>query len=401
MNNTTSLTIAATALLACVSVTVISASDDLDRSHIKDSLTFSREVTSGMPTRGSLPDIWGARYPTRLLMPAMRKGSALTSETAVVRGEQFAQAESKSAGDQTKDNQSGEQTGKSASRADVEAARTRGRGLLMAASEKLKSYASVRANISEKVSIQGHSFTAKGSYLQGQNLRLRMEFAVELGGQKSSLLEICDGQILWSRHDLGAKDQTQITRRDVRQILQAAQQAEQRMTNADDKTRFQATLTADLGLGGLPALLAAFSRDYDFSAQTAEKIDDREMIVIEGTWNSKYLEGWLGTKSKEKKGATLPPHVPDLVRISLDAETQFPRRVEYLKNPTTGGPRTPLMVVDFTKVVFNGRVSNDDFVFIAPERPAPLDITQYYLQRLAPPRKESKKAASEAPPEAP
>lgn len=260
----------------------------------------------------------------------------------------------------------------------------RANSVLLSASEKLKSHASVRANMTEKVTIQTHSFTAKGSYLQGQNLQLRMEFSVELGSQKGSLLEVCDGQVLWSRHDLGEKDQTQITRRDVRQILQAAEQAEQRMKTADEKAMLNASILADLGIGGLPALLAAFSKDYDFTKVTEGKIDDRDVVTLEGTWNSNYRAMWLGPKAKDKTPPPLPPYVPDSVRLSLDKETEFPRRIEFLKRLPDQSVPTALLTVDFTKVVFNGKVSRDDFVFIPPERPAPIDITQMYLQRLMP-----------------
>lgn len=264
---------------------------------------------------------------------------------------------------------------------------------LLSAADKLKSYASVRANITEKVSIQTRSFTAKGSYLQGQNLQLRMEFTVELGGVKGSLLEVCDGQVLWTRHDLGEKDQTQITRRDVRQILQAAEQAGQRLKNPDEQATLQTSIVADLGIGGLPALLASCAKDYDFKNVSEGKIDDQDVVTIEGTWNAKYLEMWQGPKSKDKAPPPLPVYVPDLVRMSFDKQTEFPRRIEFLKQLPGQSAPSPLMTVDFTKVVFNGKVSRDDFVFIAPERPAPVDITQMYLQRLAPPKKDAKAAA--------
>ncbi|MES2789016.1 MAG: hypothetical protein V4719_05300 [Planctomycetota bacterium] len=266
--------------------------------------------------------------------------------------------------------------------------------ILLSAAEKLKSHASVRANMSEKVAIQTHSFTAKGSYLQGQNLQLRMEFTVELGSQKGSLLEVCDGQVLWSRHDLGEKDQTQITRRDVRQILQAAEQAEQRLKTPEEKAMLNASIVADLGIGGLPALLAAFAKDYDFSKATDGKIDDREVVTLDGTWNAAYRAMWRDPKSKDKTPPPLPVYVPDSVRLSFDKETEFPRRIEYLKLIPGNSTPTALLTVDFTKVVFNSKVSRDDFVFIPPERPAPIDITQMYLQRLMP----AKAPPTKAPP---
>lgn len=270
------------------------------------------------------------------------------------------------------------------------------RDVLMSASEKLKNYASVRTKISQKVTMDSHSFTAKGSYLQGQNLQLRMEFSVELGGQKGSLLQVCDGQVLWARSDLGAKEQTQITRRDVRQILDAAEKAEQRMKNPDEKLVLKASINADLAIGGLPAVLASIAKDFDLKKMSEGKIDDKEVIILEGGWTSKYREMWLGPKARDKNPPPLQPYIPDLMRISLDKTTEFPRRIEFFKqNPGQTTP-TPLMVWDFTDVVLNGKVNRDDFVFIPPERPQHIDVTQIYLQRLAPPQAEPKKPAADA-----
>lgn len=289
-------------------------------------------------------------------------------------------------------------TGRELAQAEPSAAPVKGEpqpsAVLISASDRLKSHSSVRASISQKMAIQTHTYTAKGSYLQGQDLKLRMEFTVELAGQKGSLLEVCDGQILWSRQDLGGKDQTQITRRDVRQILQATEQAVRRMKTPDEKTLWETSIMSDLGIGGLPALLAAFAKDYDFTKTSVGKIDDREVVVLEGTWNAKYRAMWLGAKSKDKTPPPLPLYIPDSVKLSLDKETEFPRRIEYLKLIPGQSTPTAMMTVDFTKVVFNGKISRDDFVFIPPDRPPHVDITQMYLQRLAPPKPAAKTPAA-------
>lgn len=309
-------------------------------------------------------------------------------------GRQFAQADAAPKDDAKKDGAKADAKADESKKPEKPSEETiRAREILQSASDKLKSHASVRANMTEKVSMQTNSFTAKGSYLQGQNLQLRMEFTVELRAQKASLLEVCDGQVLWSRHDLGEKDQTQITRRDVRQILKAAETAEQQLKTGDEKAQFNASIIADLGIGGLPALIAAFAKDYDFTKVTDGKIDDRDVTTLEGTWNTRYREMWLGPKSKDKTPPPLPIYIPDLVRISLDKETEFPRRIEYLKTlPGQSVPST-IMTVEFTKVVFDAKVNRDDFVFIPPESPPVMDVTQMYLQRLAPPKAPAKAPA--------
>jgi hypothetical protein len=251
---------------------------------------------------------------------------------------------------------------------------------LQSARERLKQYSSVRANIVEKVSIIDHSFTASGSYLQGKDLQLRLALNLEIGGNKGSLLEVCDGQVLWTRHDIktGEKgvDQPHITRRDVREILKAAQKNGRVPVNS---------LVSDLGLGGLSGLLAALETDMTFQKKVAEEsLDGRPVLRIEGSWNAEYLKRF-GAAEKGDERAELPLFIPDLVRIAFDKETEFPRRITYLKQMPGRMILRPMLTVDFVKPVFNGPTNENDFLFTPPDRPQPVDITQLYLQRLLPP----------------
>jgi hypothetical protein len=259
--------------------------------------------------------------------------------------------------------------------------------------EKLRGYTSVRAKISEKLAMQSNlskqtfRFGATGEYLQGQNLKLKMSIEVKLTADLTGKLkEVCDGELLWSSYELGGKDKAEITRRDVRQILKALNDVQQSARiPAGDKALQQAGMIGTLGLGGLPALLAGIEKDFEFQKVTSEKIDDREVVTLEGTWNSKFIEAMNGNK-KVKKGKAaepLPPNVPDVIRISFDKETEFPRRIEYLKRTVGQAALSSLMVLDLTDPKFNERLSRDEFVFFVPNDAKPRDDTQLYLQRIA------------------
>lgn len=271
--------------------------------------------------------------------------------------------------------------------------------VLASAMEKLRGYSSVRAKISEKLAMkssltqQTFRFGATGEYLQGQNLKLKMSIEVKLSPELTGKLkEVCDGELLWSSYELGSKDKIEVTRRDVRQIIKALDELQQgaRMP-VSEKTMQQAGLIGTLGLGGLPALLSGLEKDFDFQKVINEKIDDREVLTLEGTWNAawntKFLEAMYGNKKpKKEKGKPappLPPNVPDVVRVSFDKETEFPRRIEYLK--LTAGPAalTPVMTLEFTEPKFNERLNRDEFVFFPPNDAKPRDDTQQYLQRIA------------------
>lgn len=247
--------------------------------------------------------------------------------------------------------------------------------ILDAARAKIRGYSSIRAKLSEKVTLRDHSFSAKGSYLQGKNLQLRMEFSLELGGNKGSLLEVCDGQVLWTRHDVG--EQIQVTRRDVQQILDAASKSGLSIP--------QTTMVTNMGLGGVPALLAAFSKDFEFTRVADDVIDEKPVILLEGTWSQTYKDQWLGKKETRKSGQELPLFIPDSVRIALDPETQFPRRIVYLKTipDRNQGQPGPLLSLDFTEVKFNQKLKDDEeFSFVPPERGQVIDITNDFVRML-------------------
>ena len=257
-----------------------------------------------------------------------------------------------------------------------------GRQILRNSRKRMRAYSSIRAQIAETVSLGDHSFTAKGSYLQGQNLQLRLEFSLEYGGNQGSLLEICDGQLLWTRHDIAGE--VHITRRDVRQILDAAQ------ATASPRQ----LVIADLGLGGLPGLLAAIDDYMILDRVVRETIDGRPVAMVEGTWNSQFQAGFKGKNAKADD--PLPPLVPDMIRIYFDQETEFPRRIAFLKQVPGRKIHKPTLTLDFTRLVLDKPINEGDFLFVPPDTPRPEDVTELFIQRI----KGSGRSAAAGPPAA-
>lgn len=247
-----------------------------------------------------------------------------------------------------------------------------GAAVLEEARKKLGEYQSVKADLTERISFQDHSFTAKGSYLQGKRNQVRLEMTVELGGNRGALLEICDGNILWTRHDI--IDQTQVTRRDVQKILQAVEKSGGRFT--------ESSMIADLGLGGLAGILAGIAADMEFKKPVEETLDGTPVIIIDGQWNETYLNRFRTDPKIAPKDVQLPAFVPDQIRIVLQKETLFPRRITYLKRNPGGKVTSPMLILEFSKVVFNGKVSNEQFQYVPDQQNTPTDVTQMYLQRI-------------------
>jgi hypothetical protein len=226
---------------------------------------------------------------------------------------------------------------------------------------------SIRARIVERVSISGRKFRLEGSYLQGTDLRLRLELKVipetAEGRVEGALMEVCNGTILWTRYQVA--HQTRITRRDVSQILNAS------------KTNGQINLsTVELGLGGLPALLASLDRWMKFDAVTQEQVNGKKFTVLTGAWKDTCLKDLLVKMSKQH----LPEHVPDSVRIYLEPELLFPRRIAFMKRH--GAQNEALVELDLLDIVINGPLDEHQFDYTPPDDARPVDVTTEYLKQL-------------------
>lgn len=242
--------------------------------------------------------------------------------------------------------------------------------LLTAAHQRMLAHTHIRAELQEVVAIKEPPFKMAGNYVSA-GLKLRLNFNVKLpDGAKGSLLEVCDGERLWSVTELPGS--TRVTRRDVRQILAAMDQAKNRPDRA---------AAIDLALGGLPALLTSLSRSMQFQSVKSESAAGREFWMVSGKWQPEFHRQLTGKDSK----ANLPAHIPEAVRVYLAKDTLFPERIVYLKQNVDSEDWRPLLELRLTNVVLNGPVDPQEFEFTPPESVQPEDVTRQYLDQLFPP----------------
>ncbi len=235
------------------------------------------------------------------------------------------------------------------------------------ARQRLLSYPSIKAKLVETVALANRRFTINGSYLQGGggDLRLRLEFQVKLGDTEGSILEVCDGQVLWTRHQIGSE--VRISRRDVRQILQAAA----------DNGLPDNLITVELGFGGLPGLFASIEKSMQFDQYKEDTADGRKLIVIEGGWKPHMLKIWQG----KRPDAPLPDYVPSRIRVYLDGESLFPRRILYLGRDPENHLR-PKVSLDFSEIETGTSIPAAKFKFVPPDGVFPEDLTPQFLDQI-------------------
>jgi hypothetical protein len=171
-----------------------------------------------------------------------------------------------------------------------------------------------------------------------------------------------------------------VTRRDVRAILSAAK---------GSKGAPEDVLTAELGLGGLPAILASLEKTMDFTSVGQEDIRGKVLTVIDGTWKpgqrDKLLAAANSGLDEKQRTKKLPMHIPDSVRVYLDPENgMFPRRIVYWKQHPERDYSFPMVTIAFSDIVLNGPVDEKSFEFDAPEGVTPDDITARYTEMFKP-----------------
>lgn len=253
--------------------------------------------------------------------------------------------------------------------------------ILETSRERMISYESIRAQIVQTVALDGHRFRLKGTYLQGANLQLRLDCQVQVGSTTGKMTEVSDGQILWTWQQIG--DEQRVTRRNVRQIERAASSAGMTTQNL---------LLAELGFGGLPAMIASLQKSFQFDRVVEQDVDGLRFVVMDGVWQPE-----IATRVGGSPQARMPDHIPDRVRIYFQKDKLFPRRILYLKLGSKPNRYRPLVSLDFVNVVWDGPLDETAFEFTPPEDVRREDITQEYIRKFT--RKAGKsglKSVSEA-----
>lgn len=249
------------------------------------------------------------------------------------------------------------------------------------ARSRLFQYKSVQADITQQVSLGDFRFQASGKYLAGEEFRSRVEYSVKLGEMEGVFLEVCDGQILHTRRQISEKQTPgskttaptiELTRRDINKILRETQ------LYLDQP---EAVRAAEIGIGGLPAILASLERTMVFEALHEETEAGRPVLIVQGRWNpterDRLLVGLGGLASQ------IEQFLPDRVRITFEKETLFPTRFQYLKQISEEKMvYRPLLTVSFSNAIMNQPIPQQRFNYIPPPGMEERDETALFIEAI-------------------
>ncbi len=262
-----------------------------------------------------------------------------------------------------------------------------GQSLLSRAAAQLTSLPAVEAKLRQKTRMFGQEVTGSGTYLQSQSQRgllLRLELKLQVGGQQSSLQQVCDGRFLWIRRDVASG--VSLGRVDMDRIREAIRTSD-RPTWADASNNL-------LAVGGLPQLLAALADHFQFSTPQAVRLDKAAVWVVDGRWRPDKLAELL-PEQRERIAAGQPadlaqlsPQLPTEVRVALGQNDLLPYRIEFRR--TESGPnasarddgmRPPMVLLEILEIRRPEALDEGLFSY-QPGNQEVADYTDLYLQAL-------------------
>ncbi len=253
--------------------------------------------------------------------------------------------------------------------------------VLQEARSRLFRHDFVQADLAQRISLGDFRFEATGKYYASNPFKTRLEYSVKLGEMEGVFLEVCDGQVLHTSRQIlsssvGAKEdaapQIELTRRDIQKIINATN------LHIDQPDAVRA---AEIGIGGVPAILASLERAMIFDSLLEEDEDGKPVVILQGRWNQeekgRLLTGLGGISSQ------IQPFLPDRVRVTFDKETLFPQKFQYLKKISEErSTYSPLLTVEFSNVIINEPIPVQRFTYIPPPGMEERDETEVFIKGI-------------------
>ncbi|MCA9081238.1 MAG: hypothetical protein KDA58_11815 [Planctomycetaceae bacterium] len=248
--------------------------------------------------------------------------------------------------------------------------------------ETLFGHESIKAQLTQTVSLGDYRFRSNGEFVSASGFRFKLEYQLELAHLRGTFLEVCDGQMLHTQRTLQelpaepggrpGEPETEVSRRDVQRILKETRQ------HLDQPVALQA---AELGLGGLPAVVASLERCMIFDTVREEQLGGQPVLTLEGKWNPQRRSELLAGLGPMANG--IGGFMPDLVRLAIDGQTRFPLRIQYLKqiDPDKSSYQ-PMLTLAFSNIRFDEPVGFETFTYLPPQGLEEQDETARFIQMI-------------------
>lgn len=276
-----------------------------------------------------------------------------------------------------------------------------GQELVAEAAKRVSRETAIAAELRFRIDAFGHELIGTGRYLQlggGPEKKLKLELRMQVGERPATLLEIRGDDYYWMRREVPPARSTveQVDLRQVRNSLRTA---------ADHSPDDVLPHGGWIVLGGLPRLLDALERNFDFGAPRTDELQfsaagpsatsTLPVWIVTGRWKPERLAAILGRE--RARTAELPEQLPDRVELVLrrtdDVLPLFPYKITYWCTPQSDGSSTrgdalpaprELLSLEVTRYdVFRpSDIDPREFLF-NPSGQEVRNVTTSYIQRLS------------------
>jgi hypothetical protein len=263
--------------------------------------------------------------------------------------------------------------------------RTQAGILLNQAIDRLNTYQSVSALLRQRIGLFDADLIGTGLYQQqgqGGERRLRLELRIQLGDQAASQLQVCDGRVLWTHHEIG--EDRRLNRLDLQRVRAAKRESVQAGPTSP---------VEELPTGGLPKLLDAIRASFQPLKVEAGYLDEVSTWAIEAEWRPEMI-GALAPDTKQGANVDVPidfsrlPQLPERVMLFLRNDDLFPLRIEFRRRAATddqeqagGAAFVPVATLDFSDIQLNQTIDVRQFAYRPPEDGLIVnDVTDQFLQ---------------------
>lgn len=227
----------------------------------------------------------------------------------------------------------------------IRAAEISGSQLLAEAATRLVLQPGISAKIRLRGLLLDQELVGSGTYqqiLSEGRTRIRLELKLQVDERQTTLLQVNDGVVLWSRRDDDPRRAVQYV--NLRLVREAARRA---------GTELPASTSLDsLAIGGLPQLLQGLDRHLDIAPPVEDTIANVPVWSVRGSWKKERLAALLPERKEQllsggdAPAGLLPAHLPEFITVMLgrdDFIPLFPYRIEYSRreapNPSEAAGR--------------------------------------------------------------
>ncbi len=244
--------------------------------------------------------------------------------------------------------------------------------------------ASFSAEILQIIQTPERTYQATGTYIQTSRLQSRLEINMEVKGIQGRLLQVSNGQVIWTVRELKNLQQIRpvsnkqdfsglelrIERVDLKRLSDFAEAQNVPVTDPRFAREFSA---------GIPGLLAALEAEMNFTIIKQVTLQGVLHYIVQGEWKTPIDQRQF---SDSFSAVAFAGEVPQRVRLYLRASDLMLARYLCLKKRSDGNGWIALLAMELSKIVINESVNPSTFHYSPTGDQVPKDVTHKYLGRL-------------------